>query len=85
MLVELKSINIPKINEIRGKLELHQEVLNYFVDNNIFVDARYMSFKEDVSLMHINKIKGLIMELDLIYDKYYKNCNWIDILYPDTM
>lgn len=85
LLIELGNKDIPKINEIRGKLQSHQEVINYLVDNNIFVDARYMSYKEDVSLMHINKIRGLIIDLDSIYEKYYRQYNWIDLVYPDTM
>lgn len=35
--------------------------------------------------MHIDMIRGLIMDLDFIYEKYYKNYDWVNILYPDTM
>lgn len=85
LLIELSKINIAKVNDIRQRIQSHQEVIDYLVNNNIFVDARYMSYKEDVSLMHINKIKPLIIDMDLMYEKYYKYYNWIDILYPDTM
>ena len=63
----------------------HQDIIDYFVSNNVFVDTRYMTFKEEVSLLHINKIIGLIIDLDSIYDKYYKNFDWESIVYPDTM
>lgn len=85
LLVELGDVDMPKINEIRERLQTHQDVIDYLVNNNIFVDARYMSYKEDVSLLHINKIKGLITDIDLIYEKYYRNYNWVDIVYPDMM
>ena len=70
---------------IRQRMKSHQSVIDYFVNNNIFVDARYMSYKEELSLMHIDMIRGLIMDLDFIYEKYYKNYDWVNILYPDTM
>ena len=84
LLIELSKKNVPKVSEICMMLQTHQDVIDYLVNDKIFIDARYMSFKEDLSLMHINKIKGLIIDLDLIYEKYYKNYNWINIVYPDT-
>ena len=85
LLDEVVNIDVPKINVIRQRMKSHQSVIDYFVNNNIFVDARYMSYKEELSLMHIDMIRGLIMDLDFIYEKYYKNYDWVNILYPDTM
>lgn len=85
LLDEIVNIDVPKINVIRQRMKSHQSVIDYFVNNNIFVDARYMSYKEELSLMHIDMIRGLIMDLDFIYEKYYKNYDWVNILYPDTM
>ena len=85
LLKEIAKIDVPKVNEIRQRMKLHQNVIDYFVNNNIFVDARYMSYKEELSLVHIDMIRDLIMDLDFIYGKYYKYYDWVNILYPDTM
>ncbi len=85
LLDEIVNIDVPKINEIRQRMQSHQCVIDYFVNNNIFVDARYMSYKEGLSLMHIDMIRGLIVDLDIIYEKYYKSYDWVNVLYPNTM
>lgn len=85
LLNELDNLDNEKTKNIRTILKNHQDIIDYFVSNNIFVDTRYMTFKEDVSLLHINKIKDLIIDLDFIYEKYYKNIDWESIVYPDTM
>lgn len=85
LLNKLESIDTEKTNDIRTVLKKHQGIINYFVSSNIFVDTRYMTFKEEVSLLHINKIRGLIIDLDSIYEKYYKNFDWEGIVYPNKM
>lgn len=81
----IKNIDTSKAKEVYTTLQKHQAELEYFVNNKIFVETRYMVYKEDVSLLHINKVKELIMDLDSIFEKYYKYYNWIDLVYPDTM
>ena len=85
LLGEITNIDVPKVIEIRERIQTHQSVIDYIVNNNIFVDARYMSYKEELSLMHIDMIRGIITDLDYIYEKYYKYYEWVNIVYPDTM
>lgn len=85
LLNELQNINKEKSNSIVSLLQKHHNVLNYFDSNNLFVNTRYMTYDSKVSLEHINFIKELILDLDTIYDKYYKNLDLEKLLYPDTI
>lgn len=85
LLAELRDNDVPKINMICKKLQLHKDIIDYLMNDNIFVEARYMAYKEELSFVHINKIKELLLDLDSIFEEHYGNCNWVDIVYPDTM
>ena len=82
---ELSYILTEEVQEIFSVLNYHRDVIEYFAAENVFVNARYMEYKHDISMYHIEKVKGLIVDLDSIYDKYYRKFDVENIVYPDTM
>ncbi len=85
LLDELLNISSEEVKDIFSVLNHHREIIEYFVTENVFVNARYMEYKYEISMHHIEKVKGLIIDLDYIYDKYYRNYDIESIVYPDTM
>ena len=82
---EIGKINQPKERNIYSILSKHDSLIDYFDSEKIFVNARYMTYKEDVSLEHINKIKSIILDVDEIYNKHFKNFDIASLVYPESM
>ena len=85
LLDELDKINDKQVNRIFKIMSNHTKVLKFLADNNVFVDVRYMETNVDVSVKHINIVKALIVDIDLIYSDLYSNFDLEQNVYPSTM
>lgn len=85
LLDELDNINDAQVKKVFKTMCKHKDVLKFLADNNIFVDLRYMEVNIEVSVEHINIVKGLISDLDLVYSDLYKDFDIEQNVYPSTM
>lgn len=85
LLQELSACASPKNHDVYNSLCEHKNIMEYYKNEKVFVDARYMEHKEDVALFHLEKIWPLILEIDSIYKKYYATLNIVDLVYPSSM
>lgn len=85
LLDELDKINDVQVNRVFKIMCNHKNVLKFLADNNVFVDVRYMEADINVSLEHINIVKALIVDIDLIYSDLYSNFDLEQNVYPSTM
>jgi len=82
LIEEVGKNNQPREQSIYTILSKYAELINYLDSENMFVNARYMTYKDLVSLEHINMVED---HIDSIYCQYYKNFDIASIVYPDSM
>lgn len=85
LLDDIKSIDNDKIKMIYDRLHKHTALLKLFTQNKVFIDTRYMECETDMAVEHINIIWPLVLDIDEIYYEMYKDFNFINNVYPDSM
>ena len=84
LLKELGNCQRQENEEIFFLLSKHMETISFLSIQKVFINARYMIHNDEVSLGHISRIEELIIDIDKIYNKYYR-FNLDNLVYPDSM